>query len=160
MGKHVITLYISIKLLFFVPFKMVCPKRHCSGLRTTRKIWLEEASSGRTEISLLKWTTTAFQLVCFLLARSLAKRKLVALDHRLTIRLKTPSKRIQHFVKVITTRNKQLNSFHVPTKKPRPPIARGLSQVMSRSSDVSHRRFPGNMKETHGTEKRSSASPT
>ncbi len=97
-----------------------------------------------TEISLLKLTTTAENALCsllsslcslLLLAHSRTIRKLGTLDSRLTIRLKTPSKSIQHVVEVITTRNKQLNIFSAPTEKLRPPIARGLP------GDVTLQRF-------------------
>ncbi len=110
------------------------------------------AAVGVSKLVPLKMNNKALSTSLLLLARSLTNRKLVALDHRLTIRLKTPSKSIQHFVKVIITRNKQLNSFRVPTKKPRPPIVRGLpsdvTQQRRKPSEISRKQ-----EENTGTEK-------
>ncbi len=129
--KHVITLYISIKTLIIRHMEdhrvdLVCPKMNRAPPHKNNLIGT--AAVGVSKLVPLKMNNKALSTGLLLLARSLTNRKLVALDHRLTIRLKTPSKSIQHFVKVITTRNEELNNFGVPTKKPRPPITRGLPQ--------------------------------
>ncbi len=111
-------------------------------LRSTRTIWLGEASSGRTEISLLKWTQQLWVLAFSshsLLADFLeasASSSLVALkvlDHRLTIRLTCKDfsfaftdralKRLwlQHLVDNLTT----LKCFVKLLKKPWKPEAPG-----------------------------------
>ncbi len=124
-----ITHYISIKTRIIRHMEdhrvdLVCPKRHGRGTAHKNNL-IGTAAMGVSKLVLLKKQHSILASL-LLLARSLKNRMLVALDHRLTIRLKTPSTSIQHFVKVITTRNKQLNSFRVPTKKPRPPSTRRL----------------------------------
>ncbi len=127
--KHVITLYISIKTLIIRHMEdhrvdLVCPKM--SRAPPHKNNLIGTAAVGVSKLVPLKMNNKALSTGLLLLARSLTNRKLVALDHRLTIRLKTPSKSIQH--SSLVTRNEELNNFGVPTKKPRLPITRGLPQ--------------------------------
>ncbi len=105
------------------------------------------AAVGGSKSSWLKLNTTAFSSSLLLLAHSLTNRNLRIHLIALPSGYSRLSKRIQHFVKVVTTRGKQLNKGTTQRTKSASNSKRA-SHVTSRSSNVSHWRFPGNTKET------------
>ncbi len=138
-------------------FTVVCPKRHGQGSAPQEQSdW--KKPSGRTKIRLFKTGHHVWNAL-FLLRSSTClladdPEASVALDTRLNIGLRKLAKRIQDFVKAVTSQSQQTNSaFHLnkETKsrqlwaapvKSRSNDKAGDSLSTTWSSKLKHRRFP------------------